>query len=239
MPKHLPLLPLCVLLASLLLGCGGLDSGGSGAVSSVNPGVYLPSSTPFGKTYGEWSAAWWQWVLAIPRADNPILDLTGAKAAIGQAGPVWFLAGGPADGTERTCTVPADKAILFPIWNGFGEIPIDGTTKTALGAALKTYTDYITALAVTVDTRSLQGLAYYRFRSPLFEYTMPDPPDAYWDIYAGTHQGMSEGYWIMLEPLVPGEHTIRFYCKFVMPPSSPYGEPYVDEKWTTYHLTVE
>ena len=46
-----------------------------------------------GKTYGEWAAAWWQWVLAIPASVNPRFDTTGADAGEHQSGPVWFLAG--------------------------------------------------------------------------------------------------------------------------------------------------
>src|SRR5437899_1087429 len=80
------------LVATMLLaGCGsGLKTGGVTVVGGgSNPGVFAPSSKPFGKTYGEWSAAWWQWVLSIPKRDNPLADPTGEKCAVGQSGPVW------------------------------------------------------------------------------------------------------------------------------------------------------
>src|SRR5947207_2608039 len=63
------------------------------AVSSPNAGVIPRDANAYGNTYGEWSARWWQWVLAIPVATNPNLDTTGAHCGEGQAGPVWFLAG--------------------------------------------------------------------------------------------------------------------------------------------------
>src|SRR5262245_48651414 len=74
-----------------------------------------PQSNRFGQTYGEWSAAWWQWASSISVDHNPILDQTGADAAVGQAGHVWFLAGNAGGTTERTVTVPAGTALFFPI----------------------------------------------------------------------------------------------------------------------------
>src|SRR4030081_3634226 len=71
-------------------------------------------------TYGQWSARWSQWALAIPKGTNPLLDTTGAKCAVGQGGPVWFLAGTFGSGSvSRSCTVPAGKALFFPVVNAF------------------------------------------------------------------------------------------------------------------------
>src|SRR5947209_6336709 len=40
-----------------------------------NPGVvHPPCSKPYGLTYGEWSAKWWQWVYSIPVGTNPQLQ---------------------------------------------------------------------------------------------------------------------------------------------------------------------
>src|SRR5262249_24872991 len=39
-----------------------------------NPSVLSPKSRPGGKTYGEWSIAWWQWALGLPPAGHPFID---------------------------------------------------------------------------------------------------------------------------------------------------------------------
>src|SRR5512146_1431101 len=39
------------------------------------------------------SAEWWQWVLSIPPANNPLLDTTGEHCMVAQHGTNWFLAG--------------------------------------------------------------------------------------------------------------------------------------------------
>src|SRR5438045_3460219 len=77
-----------------------------------NPGVHPPNSKPYGLSYGEWSARWWQWTLQIPLATNPNFDTTGAHCAEGQSGHVWFLAGwfpgAHPPSVTRECTIPAD-----------------------------------------------------------------------------------------------------------------------------------
>lgn len=87
------------------------------AHAAASPGIRPPQSHPYGHTYNEWADRWWQWVDAIPQSVNPIIDPTGANCAIGQSGPVWFLAGSPGGSYERSCTVPAGKAIFFPVAN--------------------------------------------------------------------------------------------------------------------------
>jgi hypothetical protein len=100
---------------------------------SSTPQVLSPSGTHYGKTYGGWSAAWWQWALSIPvhappfshNVNHPLVDLTGAKCGVGQSGRVWFLGGAFFEaGTSATsnivrdqCTVPKGKALFFPLLN--------------------------------------------------------------------------------------------------------------------------
>ena len=66
--------------------------------SNQNPGVLPSSSTAFGRTYGAWSAAWWQYVEAQPVASNPLVDPSGAGCRVGQSGPVFFLVGANGQG---------------------------------------------------------------------------------------------------------------------------------------------
>src|SRR5262245_29132534 len=56
-----------------------------------NPHVLPVESHPYGLTYGEWSAKWWQFVLSIPAPNNPLLR--DDKCTVGQTGRVWFLTG--------------------------------------------------------------------------------------------------------------------------------------------------
>src|SRR5688500_7378520 len=82
-----------------------------------NNATYAPSSEIHGHSYGEWTAKWWQWFLAIPNEGHPVRDLTGEKCSVNQSGPVWFLVGAWFEALERNCEVPYGKSILFPIVN--------------------------------------------------------------------------------------------------------------------------
>src|SRR5713226_4733673 len=87
----------------------------AGAQAGRQPQVFPLDDSPYGNTYGEWSAGWWQWLTTIPAATNPNFDLTGANCAVGQVGPVWFLAGTFTNASKitRSCTIPHGKALLF------------------------------------------------------------------------------------------------------------------------------
>lgn len=220
---------------------GSLSPGGITAVSTLNPGVYPPSAVPYGRTYGEWGDEWWKWVLGIPAADNPLLDDTGAKAGVDQSGPVWFLVGSGGTSTERTCTVPAGKALFFPMLNWIGWIGTDADTVEGLRAIGKEFANHVTELEAVVDGTALQGLFNFRFHSPSsFYFTSVD--------FLGTigypagldgvpHESYAEGFWVMLEPLPPGDHVIRFGGKTVYPATYPSTQ--VFEVTATYHLTVQ
>lgn len=90
-------------------------------VSNANPGVLPPNSHAVGKTYGAWSAVWWQYVESQPVSSNPLLDSTGAGCRKAQSGHVFFLVGANSSGsvTRDQCTVPAGKALFFPLINAF------------------------------------------------------------------------------------------------------------------------
>jgi hypothetical protein len=81
----------CIVLVAVAMAL--LETTTAFAAKNPNPGVLRPQSHPFGRTYGEWSNAWWQWALSIsttPDNNNPLLDPTGASCGNGQSGPVWF-----------------------------------------------------------------------------------------------------------------------------------------------------
>jgi hypothetical protein len=183
-----------------------------------NPRVLPPHSNPYGNTYGEWSARWWQWLLSIPAATNPNLDTTGANCAEGQGGQVWFLAGTFGGSVIRACTVPAGRALFFPILNtvfGAGVFDCEPTNPgvpcdvNALRAAAGAPLDNPTTLEASIDGTPLQNLRDYRVQSPVFSLTFPE--GAVFGLPSGTFTPhVSDGYWLMLAPLSAGAHTIHF-----------------------------
>src|SRR5262245_48114767 len=87
-------LPTPVDIGNSLRVIGNPDEGGGGSTagrSELPPGVLPPEQ--FQERYAHLAGQWWQWAYSIPLARNPVVDTTGAFAAEGQQGHVWFLAG--------------------------------------------------------------------------------------------------------------------------------------------------
>jgi hypothetical protein len=178
---------------------------GSGSV-----GVFPPDSRPYGLTYSEWTAKWWQWVFSMPESINPTIDDTGRNCANNQSGPVWFLAGTGGGLVTRECTIPSDKGILIPIIN----VVCDSATEPALDteaelrACAQDDQDTVIGKEITVDGRSVGNLDSYRFQTSVFNLTFPENNIA--GVTPQTAKALSDGFWILLEPLSPGMHEVHF-----------------------------
>lgn len=186
-----------------------------------NPGVLPPSSHPFGRTYGQWSNAWWQWALSIPASVNPLLDTTGAHCREGQSGKVWFLAGTTGGAAvTRNCTIPAGKALFFPIVNFVNDNlecpPTPPTTFTVdqLHDQLDAAIDTVNTLKANVDGVTIRDIMQlYRAKTDNSSFSVTLPSDNLFGCPAlvGKQSPLtSDGYYLMLAPLSAGSHTIHF-----------------------------
>ncbi len=194
-----------------------------------NPGVAPPNSTPGDMTYGEWAGAWWAWALGIPEAMNPILDSTGEFGDVDQQGSVWFLAGTFGETAERTVCVPPGKKLFFPIINSVWWAPDDVefaafVVEEFLELNPEDYTDKelieLTAIfqvtfpslemECTVDGVEITDLEDYFAVSPGFPITDTDLLDDWEAPISQPNCAVAAGYWLMLNPLKKGAHTIHF-----------------------------
>lgn len=198
-------------------------------ISHSNLQVFSPESIQYGISYNQWTAKWWQWVLSIPRSQSPLIDPTGNHCANNQSGPVWFLPGTLKGLAERSCTIPADKAILFPIINVEASIAEgDGTTEEELAARVKFEMDQIRDLHAMINGMKIEKIKQSRIQSPLFNVILPC--DNVLGLPAQTSQMISEGYWLFLKPLEPGKYDISSFGSCLA------GRIKIG---VTYHLTVE
>jgi hypothetical protein len=216
------------------------------AAGNPNPGVLPTNSHCYGASYAEWSARWWQWAHLEPYGSDPVSDTTGANAAAGQSGHVWFLAGSyGVTGIHRTVTVPTGTPLFFPVlntewetWPAFTPIEFPPTgypgdppftvpgAEQAARDAIAPFIDAASGLAVSVDGTSLNITSNYRVKSTVYSETVNTnpfgvPPITY-------HDCVADGYWIMLSPLSKGAHTIHIH-----------GGTTGFETEVTYSITVE
>jgi hypothetical protein len=198
------------------------------------PSDYPPDSKPYNLTYGDWGAKWWQWLFSLPQDINPLLDITGEDCAQNQSGPVWFLAGTTGGSIERTCTIPEGKAILFPVLNFVNVRAAPSETEEDLRRIVKDQADKATSLEASVDGAPLQDLQNYRAESPLFNVTLPEGNIL--GIPGRSSEAVTDGYWVMLQPLPAGEHTIHFRGAYV-DVTAPAGAGNIVTE-VTYHLII-
>ena len=167
---------------------------------------------------------WWKWVIAIPSEINPLLDETGDNCNVNQQGPVWFLVGTPGDTTtgnlttgdaERDCVIPEGKKILFPIFNTFCSELNDQISGPQLEEGLRQCAEDIInevdILEASIDGKSITNFEKFRVQSPLFTISIPE--DNAFGITNFTNipqKAISDGYWVEVKGLDPGEHTIEF-----------------------------
>jgi hypothetical protein len=183
---------------------------------------------------------WWQWVLPIPAEDNPLLDTTGENCQEGDMGDIFFLVGTFGGSAERECTISEGQEIFFPIINRFCidkpgafeephefEPPKErpGRPGTSCQERVESVIDQASNLEVTIDDVSIEILQDFRVMSYPFNVKLQE--DNIFDAPSGTYIGISDGYWIVVESLPEGEHTIHF--------AGQAGDTTVD---VTYHLTV-
>jgi hypothetical protein len=200
---------------------------------TVNPGVYSKDSAPYGVPYGEWLAKWWNWTVSIPTAQHPRDDYTPEKCQVNQQGPVWFLADQLGGREERTCTIPAGKAIFIPLLVGECEY---STTEIKsdddLRRCASTGNEY-GVIEATVDGVKLKNLEQYRTQSGFFNITIAEG-----NIYEsphGTFRGFADGFFVFLEPLPTGKHDVNLKASVLNPIEPSYN---YNADWT-YHLIIE
>lgn len=184
-------------------------------------------------------ASWWQWVLAIETAQNPLLDDTGQFCAVGQRGHEWYLAGTfTGQPVERTCAIPVGTWLFFPVinnvWIDTPNAPAGsncyqgGVPMLDFGRALnKAVIDAATNVSATLDGLSLP---ITRLTSDVFDVALPtdnifhafiDCPDA------GVYQTVEEGLYAKVQPLSRGNHELKLRAES--------GAFVID---VTYHLVV-
>jgi hypothetical protein len=218
-----------------------------GSEANQNPGVLPPSAEAFGKTYGAWSAAWWQFVEAQPVRSNPLVDSSGAGCRTAQSGPVFFLVGTEGSGSvaRDECTVPSGKALFFPLVNAFVFEPFRPATPLEVWEELEGGFGPISELHASIDGHAVANLnpattPYRACAGPVARCSAPSfsiflPAENFFaslGVKEGTYAPtVADGYYLLLAPLAVGPHTISFGGA-----GTSFGAPFSEN--ITYHLVV-
>jgi hypothetical protein len=173
--------------------------------------IYESNSKPFGRSYMEWTAIWWQWLGAIPSKKNPVFDGIGGFCSESQHDPnVWFLAGTFGGSVKRKCKIPHGKAILFPIINyecSFEDEP-SITTDKELVQRCRVEIDKIGHMYASIDGKKID-VRKYRVNSGCF--TINVPSDNCLGASSGPRRMASDGYWLFIGPPSIGNHKLTSF----------------------------
>lgn len=198
-----------------ILAAGALAIGCLTTAQAANT-VMDPTQPVAGYSQLELSQQWWQWAIGSPAATNPLLDSTGANANTSNDGPVYFIAGNVGGLSVRTFDVPVGRPVFFPVLNAFdAEVPNDPLCglQCAFGFLDSQGMTGAVHLHATLDGNDLLlGYPDFRQRSTSF-FSLDVPVDDAFGFpppYEGTLAALTDGYWVALDGLSPGTHTLVF-----------------------------
>jgi hypothetical protein len=208
-----------------------------------NPGIYPVNAAAQGHTYAEWSAAWWTWYMEHPLAGHPGVD-GPFDVASGQTGHVWFLAApadfGTATPTPRTrhITIHPGIALYVGLVNGEMSSLEGAATEQDQRAVANFQADRIVNVACDLDGAPVTHIENYRFESPQFSFTAPDP----W-IFSpapgGAGTSVADGYYVFCKPMSVGQHTLHYSGGFHFEAGIFGPEPFDISLDMTYVITVQ
>jgi hypothetical protein len=175
--------------------------------------------------------AWWTWATAVPSPLDGSYSSPDPRCEGEFVDGVFFLAGTTGGGpVERTCTVPADTALFFPVINSF-------TTAEEPNYPWGPHKVVAKALANGDVSATLDGedLKIERIATGPFTITFLDPNIFSPGVPGGPYPfpAVSDGLWVYLpEGLEPGEYALHFEGTSVRSNGNPFS---VD---VTYNLIV-
>ena len=226
------------------------------AASSASGQVLPPSSLPYGYSYQEWSAKWWQYSLG--QSTNHLVSLgdpgicSGPASRVRFLGPPGFVNGGLTIKTNHI-TVHAGTPLFFPIldlWSDNGNCPLSAfTTFTAeqLAAMNAGQWSGVTETSCTIDGVAVAGLddpinTIYHVVSPPFSYTTAEHDNVLAGFFGAScipgdftiYPAVGNGVYLMLAPLPPGKHTIHTVA-VVGPLTAPFVKVDITSEITVPH----
>jgi hypothetical protein len=200
----------------------------------IAAGKNAPSSGDLDKA--ELTQEWWTWAMTDPSPLDG--SYNGGEQCNGEfVDGVFFLAGAAFDPNNlevnRTCTVPPNTPILFPVVNvicseawsedptPYDQCATDITDQTV---------DPPSTWYATLDGKDLK---MQRIASGIFDWTIESNNNPFLRP-AGTYQAGSDGQWVLLEDgLKKGTYTVQFGGTFK---DTPFGD--FEGAKVTYTLNV-
>jgi hypothetical protein len=222
-------------------------------LTGYNVEFYSKGELPFGISYGDWIAKYWNWDLSIPLdpKTNDFLGLKENGCLVHRENSTVMLADTAAGGIwNQKCTISHNAGILIPIWTG----ECDQGTKAFETYSFKQLLDCARGFdlgkvrgQVKVDNIPVATLDALDYKTNImnnvtevysnqFNATIPINSHVIVERY-GTFPAAAHGWFVFLKPLQPGTHTV--YYQNSVEPTTLSGAGNVNSAQFTYVFDVE
>lgn len=226
--------PFCVFVAVLFISLITAVCFGSGTVYGVE--LFSKDEAPFGKSYDDWISEYWNWWLdAAPKeGETP----KSSECLMHESGSMVMLMNSAIGGTHnQVCDISAGKGIMMGLWVAWCDTGVDlprinnpsvdldkKLTNCAreafnlgnIGSEVKVDDVPLSKLDVRMSLTSgnldykintLQNVSEIYTKG--FNLTIPEDTNLP-ELNPGEWRAGSHGWWVFLEPLAPGKHTIYY-----------------------------
>jgi len=162
----------------------------------------------FGHTTTDWVVQWFHWISQFPPNDSPILDQTGNLTMKYQPNSLVYMLPGE-HGTiapNRHVSISSNKPIMMPVL--FTLVGTFSANQDSLINRANTIfaNEQPTKLFATLDGKPLPIIPV---TTPVFHLNIPSN-NSFEMRGDGTASLISRGYWVFLNHLPPGNHTLTY-----------------------------
>jgi hypothetical protein len=221
--------------------------------------LFSKDDKPFGVSYDDWIAKYWNWVLSLntdkatPKPGGCLINKSDSMVMLLNTADVNFP-------PQQVCKISSNQAIMIPLWIGWCDTGSNGRTATDeqltkcareqnlgnIRSGVKV--DGLPVANLDVRMSLISGKLDYKINSPLtnindfyskgFNLTIPADTHIANQV-TGTWRAESQGWWVFLKPLPPGEHTVFYNIRIT--PTGPLTSPGTNPHFAdiTYKIQVE
>jgi hypothetical protein len=214
---------------------------------------YSKDEHPFGISYSDWVAKFWNWDFSIP-IDSQTNTLAGLKdngCLMHKDNSMVMLVDTAAGGIwKQKCTISRTEGILIPIWTGECDQALKGFDSYSfkqLSECARAYDLGIVKGQVKVDNTPVATLDAIDYKTNVmnnvtevhtkqFNAIVPKESHLVSERY-GTFPAAAHGWFVFLKPLQPGNHVI--YYQNSVEATTLSGAGNMNSGQFTYYLNVK